>query len=236
MPAAHAASVGYRHPFDEEWWVPENGEWGNNVNRKFPPHAGVDYNVAGGSAGKTIRCVADGYVRGKNDHPNYGNELYVEHDDGMWSHYCHMVSASPRYVGERILQGGVVGYVGKTGHSFGEHLHLEMAISASRCNSWYTSVDPITFINLNMGILPSTITSREDEVRVLVSNADSAEWAVVFSNGSQLVLTSSAQVRGHQKIAYAERGLAWDGVGSSVVAQFSGEEYAALGLGSSAWH
>lgn len=51
--------IQYRHPFNEGWFIPNDGEWGNTASwRSYPPHAGVDYNVVGGSSGKTIRAIA----------------------------------------------------------------------------------------------------------------------------------------------------------------------------------
>lgn len=39
--------------------------------------------------------------------------------------YAHMLSFSNCQVGDRVMQGEVVGYVGSTGLSTGDHLHFE---------------------------------------------------------------------------------------------------------------
>lgn len=159
-PAVALATLPYKHPFTEQWFVPNEGEWGNRASwRSYPPHAGVDYNIVGGSAGKTIRAIADGYIRGKGVHPNYGNRVYIEHDDGMWSHYAHMQSPSSKSNGDRVTLGTPIGNVGNTGLSHGAHLHLEMATTASRCHDGNTSIDPIAFINNTPPVGPTDPTA-----------------------------------------------------------------------------
>ncbi|MFF1540511.1 M23 family metallopeptidase [Microbacterium sp. NPDC058269] len=162
-------SLAYRHPFTESWFVPAEGEWGNRASwRSYPPHAGVDYNISGGSAGKTIRAIADGYIRGKGVHTNYGNRVYIEHDDGMWSHYAHMQNPSPKNNGDRVTLGTPIGNVGNTGLSFGAHLHLEMATTAGRCHDGNTSIDPITFINNNPGTPTPGPGKSEENMEAIV--------------------------------------------------------------------
>lgn len=144
-------SLVYRHPFNEDWYVLPDGEWGNRASwRDYPPHAGVDYNVAGGSFGKTIRAIANGTIRGKGWHGAYGNRVWIEHDDGMWSHYAHMHNPSSKYNGNRVAAGDPIGIVGDTGSgSNGAHLHMELAHSQWACNDGNQSIDPIVFINNN---------------------------------------------------------------------------------------
>lgn len=164
-------SLAYRHPFTERWFVLKDGEWGNRAEwRSFPPHAGVDYNVEGGSSGKTIRAIAAGTIRGKGWSGTYGNRVWIEHDDGMWSHYAHMIAPSTKNNGDRVNVGDPIGAVGNTGSaSKGAHLHLELAHSQWACNDGNQSIDPIAWIEAHKGSNPGTTPNQEDMVEAIVS-------------------------------------------------------------------
>ena len=48
--------------------------------------------------------------------------------------YAHMNSAPVVSVGQTVTQGQLLGYVGTTGNSTGNHLHLELRINGVRSN------------------------------------------------------------------------------------------------------
>lgn len=64
----------------------------------------------------------DGYYRG---HDVYGGLLVVEHENGWQSVYAHL-SWTRVNTGDRVRSGEVIGRVGGTGKSRGEHLHIEL--------------------------------------------------------------------------------------------------------------
>ena len=68
----------------------------------------------------------------------------MRHVKDIVSRYCHMVRQPSVAVGDKILSGHVIGYVGTSGHSSGPHLHFEIHTSypASRDNA----VDPVPFM------------------------------------------------------------------------------------------
>ncbi len=111
-------------------------------------HNGIDIKTQG-EVGKTIRCVADGYVaRVAVLHGGYGQAVYVNHPNGLTSVYGHVISFSPavqkavreyQYAHETfvcdlkfepdefpIRKGEVVAISGNEGASAGPHLHLEL--------------------------------------------------------------------------------------------------------------
>ena len=51
--------------------------------------------------------------------------VVIDHGNGYQTLYAHM-SAQAVHVGDVVEQGQVIGYVGNTGNSFGNHCHFEM--------------------------------------------------------------------------------------------------------------
>ena len=57
--------------------------------------------------------------------------MVVSHSDGTSTLYAHMSSRAVSK-GQTVKQGEVVGYVGTTGNSTGNHLHFEVRVNGSR--------------------------------------------------------------------------------------------------------
>lgn len=55
----------------------------------------------------------------------YGNLVVIQHRLGYTSWYGHMSSITA-YIGEEVVGGTRIGYVGQTGDATGLHLHLEV--------------------------------------------------------------------------------------------------------------
>ena len=55
----------------------------------------------------------------------------VQHDNGVSTLYAHMSSRAVSE-GDVVEQNQVIGYVGTTGSSTGNHLHLEFRVNGSR--------------------------------------------------------------------------------------------------------
>ncbi|MCI9467524.1 MAG: M23 family metallopeptidase [Ruminiclostridium sp.] len=67
---------------------------------------------------------------------SFGNHVAISHPDGSRTLYAHM-SARLVSVGDTVSQGQVIGRVGSTGNSTGNHLHFEVwtnGSSGSRMN------------------------------------------------------------------------------------------------------
>lgn len=98
-------------------------------------HKGVDICTrgTGSTMGKEIRAVADGVVYSAEFHKSWGNNVYINHGNGVYTRYAHcskmIVSA-----GDQVKQGQVIAYVGNTGNSFGPHLHFEVWVNGTRTN------------------------------------------------------------------------------------------------------
>lgn len=98
-------------------------------------HKGVDICTrgTGSTMGKEIRATADGVVYSAEFHKSWGNNVYINHGNGVYTRYAHcskmIVSA-----GDQVKQGQVIAYVGNTGNSFGPHLHFEVWVNGVRTN------------------------------------------------------------------------------------------------------
>ena len=94
-------------------------------------HRGTDYAAPGGTS---IYAVSGGVVTAAAYHYSWGYYVQVYHgkDDNGNSYstlYAHMNSAPIVSVGESVSKGQTLGYVGSTGNSTGNHLHLEMKVN-----------------------------------------------------------------------------------------------------------
>jgi len=81
----------------------------------------------GAPAGTPIYAAASGTViiarSGYNG--GYGTLVVIKHPNGTESRYAHM-SKLGTSAGKQVSQGDVIGYVGTTGRSTGNHLHIEI--------------------------------------------------------------------------------------------------------------
>jgi murein DD-endopeptidase MepM/ murein hydrolase activator NlpD len=98
-------------------------------------HAGVD--IAAGS-GTPIRAAAAGQVVLMGWVGGYGNYTCIQHGGGLSTCYAHQSSFATSN-GASVGQGQVIGYVGCTGHCFGDHLHFETRTGGS-------PVDPMGYL------------------------------------------------------------------------------------------
>ena len=98
-------------------------------------HAGIDIAVGSGTpirAADSGRVVLMGWVGG------YGNYTCIQHTGSLSTCYAHQSSFGTSN-GASVRQGQVIGYVGCTGHCFGDHLHFETRVNGS-------PVDPMGYL------------------------------------------------------------------------------------------
>ena len=75
--------------------------------------------------GTPIYASDSGVVVTAGYHYSYGNYVVIDHGNGWRTLYAHM-SALGCSVGQAVQRGQVIGYVGSTGNSTGNHCHFEM--------------------------------------------------------------------------------------------------------------
>jgi murein DD-endopeptidase MepM/ murein hydrolase activator NlpD len=93
-------------------------------------HEGIDIAVP---AGTPIRAAASGSVvllQSEAESGGYGNFTCLDHGGGLQTCYAHQSSFAVG-AGQSVSQGDVIGYVGCTGHCFGDHLHFEVRIGGA---------------------------------------------------------------------------------------------------------
>ena len=113
------------------------------VTGKANNHTGIDVPAPSGTS---ILACKSGVVTTSTYNNSYGNYVVVSHSDGTSTLYAHM-SRRNASKGQTVSQGQVIGYVGTTGSSTGNHLHLEIRVNGSRR-------DPINYFQS----LPLTIS------------------------------------------------------------------------------
>lgn len=92
-------------------------------------HTGVDLAAP---AGTPIYAGGDGVITYYKWQSGYGNKVEIQHANGYETAYGHMSRyAEGLGVGSQVRQGQVIGYVGTTGQSTGNHLHYEILINGN---------------------------------------------------------------------------------------------------------
>ena len=98
-------------------------------------HSGTDIGAPGGTP---ILAAADGTVTIANAIDSwgggYGYHIKVNHNDTFDTLYAHCSSICVT-VGQKVKQGEVIGYVGTTGNSTGNHLHFEVWQNGERTDA-----------------------------------------------------------------------------------------------------
>ena len=64
---------------------------------------------------------------------SYGNQVLLDNGAGLSTRYAHMTQTAVT-AGEAVTAGQVIGYVGNTGDSTGNHLHFEVMQNGVRVN------------------------------------------------------------------------------------------------------
>jgi murein DD-endopeptidase MepM/ murein hydrolase activator NlpD len=98
-------------------------------------HAGIDIAVP---AGTPIRAADGGTVVLLGSVSGYGNYTCIQHTGSLSTCYAHQ-SGYATSQGASVRQGQVIGYVGCTGHCFGDHLHFETRVNGA-------PVDPFGYL------------------------------------------------------------------------------------------
>lgn len=95
-------------------------------------HTGIDISAPKGTP---IYACDSGEVILARWYGSYGNCVIINHGNNMSTLYAHQSKLGCK-VGDVVKQGDVIGYVGSTGNSTGNHLHLEVRKNGDHQSPW----------------------------------------------------------------------------------------------------
>lgn len=99
-------------------------------------HLGADLDTPEGS---NVYAINNGkVVLAREDFPNYGKTVVIDHGLGIFSLYLHL-SEIKVFVGKLVERGETIALSGNTGYSLEPHLHFSVRVKDA-------SVDPLKFI------------------------------------------------------------------------------------------
>ena len=121
------------------WPLPQTFAVTSHFGYREDPFTGeIDYHNGtdiAAPAGTPILAAAAGTVAIANGIDSwgggYGYHIKIDHGDGLETLYAHC-SAICVTPGQQVQQGEVIGFVGSTGNSTGNHLHMEAWINGER--------------------------------------------------------------------------------------------------------
>ncbi len=101
------------------------------ISGKYHNHTGIDIPAPGGTP---VTAVQGGIVITSAYAPkSYGEYVVIAHGNGVTTLYAHMQRGTRTVKeGDTVSQGQVLGKVGTTGSSTGNHLHLEYKVNGVR--------------------------------------------------------------------------------------------------------
>lgn len=115
--------------------IATKGQWGwpascSSVSSGFGYRWGVLHDgtdIAGCGFGSNIFAAQSGTVVQSSYKYDNGEFITIDHHNGFYSMYAHMITGSRRVkVGDNVTKGQVIGAMGRTGAATGVHLHFSI--------------------------------------------------------------------------------------------------------------
>jgi murein DD-endopeptidase MepM/ murein hydrolase activator NlpD len=122
------------------------------MSKQHRLHKGLDIP---GAFGSSIYATANGVVREAGWRGSYGLFVEIEHSKSVRTRYAHL-SRINVVTGQKVRRNDIVGFMGSTGRSTGNHLHYEILLDG-------IAVDPKPFFsepNSNFFASPSANLAR----------------------------------------------------------------------------
>lgn len=161
-----------RLPFDSRTRVTSPYGWRTlNGQREWHPGidlVGEDYVIRAAVPGNVV--VSQIVEDRANATWQWGNYVCVLGDDGNYIYYCHMAERRVR-VGQRVGAGDILGIMGSTGYSFGDHLHFEVRNGANQ------TLDPAAYLGIDNAVGVIGADEPDDESNTAWSD-EAVAWAI----------------------------------------------------------
>jgi murein DD-endopeptidase MepM/ murein hydrolase activator NlpD len=126
-------------------------------------HTGVDIAA---NAGTPVRAVKSGTVTkisaNQKPYSGFGNVVIIDHGDGYQTVYAHLSQFACK-VGDSVQQGQVIGYIGSTGTSTGNHLHFIVQKTGHAMPTQGNTVNPATLLRKGGVTIPAGMEGYDME-------------------------------------------------------------------------
>ena len=122
-------------PITKGWTSSYYGKRADPFTGKVAMHKGMDF---AGKEGSDVVSVASGVITWAGDRYGYGHLVEINHGNGYSTRYGHNAELAVT-VGDTVVKGQVISYMGSTGRSTGPHVHFEVLKNDRQVN-------PATFV------------------------------------------------------------------------------------------
>lgn len=94
-------------------------------------HTGMDFTA---DRGTEVYATGDGVVEAiEHNNWGYGQSIIINHGYGYKTRYAHLSKFNVKQ-GQKVKRGDLIGFVGSTGKSTGDHLHYEVEVKGEKVN------------------------------------------------------------------------------------------------------
>ena len=180
--------------------------------------AGV-VNVIAAQAGEVIvantGCVSFEGL-GSSCGGGYGNYVAIKSDDGNYQYYGHMHQNTLKVkVGDKVVQGQVIGKVGSSGRSTGTHLHFEVREGQ---DAYGSRVDPLNYVDQDNPRPATTSTEGSNDscempqefidfISAMEGGYEEGDYYIAYDGGDGVSWTIGPGLTPYCADAFAEAGV-----------------------------
>ena len=128
------------------------------IDKRYKTHHGIDI---ASNIGTTVHAAADRVVE-KISYlkTGYGKSVTIKHSFGFETRYAHMAIITVLRKGQKVNRGEIIGMVGSTGRSTGNHLHYEIRKKKRFLNPQYF-IDFKKILEEEFSTLPKEMISQD---------------------------------------------------------------------------
>ena len=132
-------------PMEHYYISSQYGKRKHPVTGKYRMHHGIDL---AGTWQENVSVSADGTVVFAGYHGSFGKVIRIKHNYGIMTTYGHLAKINIKK-GDIVIEGQIIGKMGRTGRVNGAHLHYEISVNGK-------SQNPNTYIKIGRNLLSRT--------------------------------------------------------------------------------